>query len=306
MLVLSLFSGLLLGASASPLVKPQETKIQERQSSVPYGTAILSCTVPGTVALTFDDGPYIYTDGVLNQLNAAGIKATFFVNGQNFGNIYDFASVIRRIVNEGHQVASHTWSHADLVTLDAAGIASQMSQLDTAFTNIIGKTPTYMRPPYFSYNNFVLSTLGGLGYHVIRADIDTLDWQYNTPQTIGESVRLFEAGLNSGKSLPLSHDVHPNTASTLVPAMIRAIQARGLRGVTVGECLGDASANWYRGGTTTPPTNPPTGPVSPDSTCGGANGYVCPSGQCCSQWGWCGVTSEYCGAGCNPTFGICT
>jgi peptidoglycan/xylan/chitin deacetylase (PgdA/CDA1 family) len=57
----------------------------------PVGVIINDCTTPGTVALTFDDGPFIYTESVLNQLAAAGAKATFFVNGQNWGNIYDNA-----------------------------------------------------------------------------------------------------------------------------------------------------------------------------------------------------------------------
>jgi hypothetical protein len=42
-------------AAASPV------EVEKRQSSVPIGTIINSCTVPGTFALAFDDGPYIYT-----------------------------------------------------------------------------------------------------------------------------------------------------------------------------------------------------------------------------------------------------
>ncbi|KAF2272019.1 FAD-binding domain-containing protein [Westerdykella ornata] len=49
--------------------------------------------------------------------------------------------------------------------------------------------------------------------------------------------------------------------------------------------------------------------VSPDGTCGGANGYTCLNsafGNCCSQYGWCGSTTGHCGTGCNPAFGTCT
>jgi len=48
------------------------------------------------------------------------------------------------------------------------------------------------------------------------------------------------------------------------------------------------------------------GTVSPDESCGPANGYVCPTGQCCSQYNWCGTTAQYCGAGCQSAFGVCT
>jgi peptidoglycan/xylan/chitin deacetylase (PgdA/CDA1 family) len=97
-------SSLLLGANASPF-----TKLEQRQSSVPVGTAIFSCTNPGTVALTFDDGPFAYTEQVLNTLASAGMKATFFLNGQNWGNIADYAGTVQRMVNDGHQVGSHTY-----------------------------------------------------------------------------------------------------------------------------------------------------------------------------------------------------
>lgn len=279
----------------------------------PVGVIINDCTTPGTVALTFDDGPFIYTESVLNQLAAAGAKATFFVNGQNWGNIYDNAWLVQRMVNEGHQVGSHTWSHADLAGLDAAGITSEMTLLEDALLNIIGKFPTYMRPPYFSYNSATLQTLGNLGYHVIQASIDTLDWQYNTPGQIGQSVQIFQNGLNSGGTISLSHDVHQTTADTLVSGMINAVRSSGKRAVTVGECLGDAAANWYRtsrngggGGGTNPPPGGNPGP-GPDGSCGGPNGYTCPqnSYRCCSQWGYCGDSAEYCGGGCNPAYGIC-
>ena len=44
---------------------------------------------------------------------------------------------------------------------------------------------------------------------------------------------------------------------------------------------------------------------SPDDSCGGANGYTCGSNACCSVSGWCGITSDYCGTGCQPEFGYC-
>jgi len=84
--------------------------ITKRQSALPYGMVLYSCTQPNTIALTFDDGPYIYTDTVLDKLKAAGQRATFFLNGNNpsFGYIYNFNSTVARYMAEGHQVASHT------------------------------------------------------------------------------------------------------------------------------------------------------------------------------------------------------
>ena len=278
-------------------------------SSVPVGAWIYSCTVPGTVALTFDDGPVTRTGSVLDQLRDAGMSATFFVNGLNWGDINSESSkaLVRRMVAEGHQVGSHTyvssfpstqelvydicevlrkclrtssWSHPNLASLGRDDIVNQMAWLEDSLNNIIGFHPTYMRPPYFGANDFTLQVLGDLGYHVLNADIDTFDWQHQSPSEIGNSVQIFKDRLNAGGSIVLAHDVHQYTVEDLVPAMINEIRARGLTGmfffflfffsslfllmslnlrsaintdyfsscvaVTVGQCLGDPSDNWYR------------------------------------------------------------
>jgi peptidoglycan/xylan/chitin deacetylase (PgdA/CDA1 family) len=59
------------------LARPQHNEKRAANS------IINSCTVPGVVALTFDDGPYLYTQDIVNQLNAAGLHATFFQNGES-------------------------------------------------------------------------------------------------------------------------------------------------------------------------------------------------------------------------------
>ncbi|KAF7548498.1 hypothetical protein G7Z17_g7003 [Cylindrodendrum hubeiense] len=241
MFIRYLISALIVGVTASPVADPHQ-----RRQAVPIGSAIFSCTTGNTVALTFDDGPFAYTNQLLDTLAEAGIRATFFLNGDNWASIYDYTSTVQRMVADGHQIGSHTWDHPDLTTLDASGIESEMTQLESAFLDILGYFPTYMRPPFFSYNDQVLQTVGSLGYHVIIADIDTLDWENDSPEAIGESIRLFTEDLDAGGSIALAHDVHEQTVLTLAPAMIAAIQERGLQAATVGECLGDPESNWYR------------------------------------------------------------
>jgi peptidoglycan/xylan/chitin deacetylase (PgdA/CDA1 family) len=200
--------------------------------------------------LTFDDGPYRFTGQILDTLRSNNIRATFFVNGANWDNILSENSraLVQRMVRENHQVGSHTWSHADLTTLDRDGIVNQMDLLESALQQILGYFPTYMRPPYFSYNDLVLQTMAELGYHVINADIDTLDWANQSEQGIQTSVQRFRDGLNAGGSISLAHDVHQWTAQILTQAMIDEVKRRGLRAVTVGECLGDPKELWYRTG----------------------------------------------------------
>ena len=152
---------------------------------------------------------------------------------------------MRRIINEGHLLASHTWSHPDLATLGKADIVSQFKRIEDALFSIVGKYPTYFRAPFFSYSDLVMQTASERGYRVINADIDTKDYENLNSMQVG--VQNFKDSLNTGGSIVLAHDVHEATASTLVAGMLAEIKNRGLKGVTVAECLGDPeAANWYR------------------------------------------------------------
>jgi peptidoglycan/xylan/chitin deacetylase (PgdA/CDA1 family) len=71
------------------------------------------------------------------------------------------------------------WSHPSLITLTASQVISQMTQLETALLDIIGKYPTYMRPPYLDIDAKTLTVLGTLGYSVIMNDLNPQDWYEN-------------------------------------------------------------------------------------------------------------------------------
>ena len=68
--------------------------------------------------LTFDDGPSIYTDEFINVLNQYRIKGTFFVIGIN-GEM--FPDTIKKIVNDGHQIGNHLYSHDYTIMYEDAG-----------------------------------------------------------------------------------------------------------------------------------------------------------------------------------------
>jgi peptidoglycan/xylan/chitin deacetylase (PgdA/CDA1 family) len=81
---------------------------QNSKRAVAVGVNIEKCTVPGTVALTFDDGPSTYTSQLIDTLGVEGHKATFFVNGQNYGSILDNKDLLIKMTNAGHQLGTHT------------------------------------------------------------------------------------------------------------------------------------------------------------------------------------------------------
>jgi hypothetical protein len=136
-------------------------------------------------------------------------------------------------------------------------IVAEMAQLEAAHIQIIGKAPTYMRPPYLSTSPLALSTLEALQYHIISVDIDTFDYDEGPAGLIQNSIDWYEGNQTAGGTLSLNHDPYITTAQDFVPAIITYLDGKGLKSVPVGECLGDDAANWYRtnGTASTPPTS---------------------------------------------------
>jgi hypothetical protein len=137
---------------------------------VPYGVDITSCTVPGKMALTFDDGPCEFTAKVLDILDAAGAKGTFFLVGTNGGqgitNTAD-VGVMKRMLSSGHQMGSHSWSHANFDEISQAEQVNEVVKNEEAFVNAIGVIPTYWRPPYTACGSQCMATLKQMVYHVV-------------------------------------------------------------------------------------------------------------------------------------------
>jgi hypothetical protein len=258
-------------------------------------------------------------------------KATFFITGNNInkGQIdltQEYIDVIKRMDAEGHQIASHTWTHLDLSAVSSIDRKNQMWKNEMALRNIVGKIPTYMRPPYSSCTGQCETDLAALGYHVTYFDVDTDDYNQDDPAKIQRSKNWFKGNITKGgataaggaKWLDIQHDIHEQTANNLTEYMLITLKDLGYKAVTVGECLGDPVANWYRtaGGAGTPavtassaaPASTGTKKVTVDATCGGTNQYTCLGssfGNCCSQNGYCGSTTDYCGTGCQSGFGNC-
>ncbi|CAO2658113.1 Nn.00g073730.m01.CDS01 [Neocucurbitaria sp. VM-36] len=247
-------------ANVVPVGGTTRSIARPKLGSITYGGAgVYACTEPGKVAITYDDGPYLYTGDVLDSFNAATFKATFFITGRNIGKgsiddkTTNWPGYIQRMYDEGHQIASHTWSHQDLSLITQEQRYEQMVKNEMAIANIIGKFPTYMRPPYSSCTaeSGCEQDMAELGYVVSYFDLDTSDYLNLSPDLIQTSKDKFNTAIEAGSPttdefLAIAHDIHEITAHNLTVAMIAELQAKGYTGVTMGECLGDPEANWYR------------------------------------------------------------
>ncbi|KAF9890892.1 hypothetical protein FE257_005468 [Aspergillus nanangensis] len=198
--------------------------------TIPFGTMITGCTVPDTIALTFDDGPGPYTVELLEILAEFEARATFFLVGNRL-NDGNNAEIVELIHSSGHQIASHTQDHPHLPLLDAEEIRQEMFAFEESMEPITGQVPTYMRPPYLGTSADVVDVMNELGYHVVGADIDTKDYENDSPEMIWDSFKMFVAGLDAGGSIVLAHDIKEQTVVSLTRQMLVAIQERGLQDV---------------------------------------------------------------------------
>ena len=218
-----------------------------------YGIPVVRCRTPGTVAITYDDGPSANTHHILNILKEAGANATFFVTGINNGkgeiDVKDqWKEDIKRMEAEGHQIASHTWSHPDLDKMTAEQRHVEMHKNERALANIIGKYPTYMRAPYIKCGKDCLRDMKELGYKVIQWSVDSTDTE--KPKDLDAMKEAVDSGLEAagsdGRALLIQHDTVPMSAIPLTRHILARIKDKNLRAVTVADCLGETLEDAYR------------------------------------------------------------
>jgi peptidoglycan/xylan/chitin deacetylase (PgdA/CDA1 family) len=116
-----------------------------------------------------------------------------------------------------------------LTTLSVEAASKEMTDLETAFVNILGYFPYYMRPPYLSTSAQMLALMEELEYVVISVNIDTEDWENLTPQSIPQSYTNYVNGIAAGGTISLSHDPLNNTANYLAGKIIDYLNANGLK-----------------------------------------------------------------------------
>lgn len=126
------------------------------------------------VALTFDDGPHPrYTPRLLDLLSERGIPATFFLVGRR---VRAFPALVRRMVAEGHEVASHGDFHIPITVLPAPLLRRELRAAARAITEAAGTAPRYFRPPMGWINDAALRTVRTLGYRPVIGSIHPRDF----------------------------------------------------------------------------------------------------------------------------------
>jgi len=221
------------------------------------------CQQPGQFVITFDDGPNPETTPrALEYLRSKNIKAAFFINGINYGDVENSQAtidLIRQEYNEGHDIGSHTYYHKDLFDAIKEGTMElNIDKMTDKIEEIIGVKPAFFRPPNGNgaytetdperkeYNDRVQKYLGASGYNIIMWGTDTRDWSFKNDadkveKAIGELNRQLTAPGVSPQThsfITLMHDVHDSTVDTILPAVVEYVSSLGYQFVSLTECLG--------------------------------------------------------------------
>jgi len=179
------------------------------------------------IALTFDDGPHKdNTTELLRILEEHEVKATFYV----LGNRAQYnPGIIREMVQSGHQVGSHTYSHKELSKLSQKERMQEIQKTNDIIERIIGIQPSSMRPPYGAYDEAVTADAG---MPVVLWSLDSEDWKLKDSEKI---FRKVTAEAKDGDII-LLHDIHSYTVGSIKQIIVKLLE-EGYTFVTVDELI---------------------------------------------------------------------
>lgn len=240
--------GFLVGqpGPAAPLKINDGSEYDHRQ---PIHTADLSKLFPRIIirrgnpklpelALTFDDGPdQTYTPQILDILKKYRIKATFFVVGTQ---IQKYPATFRRIIQEGHEVASHSYQHLKMSELSVAQIQYQLRKNNEIIRANGGpRQVNLFRPPYGAIDPASIEAIGAQHFRIVLWTIDSLDWRGLRKLNVEANVLpLLQNGviiLQHCASFSSKEDL--TGSITALPDIIEIAQKKGFRFVTVSQLV---------------------------------------------------------------------
>jgi peptidoglycan/xylan/chitin deacetylase (PgdA/CDA1 family) len=217
---------------------PRATLLGPNVTSLPAAAAVRN-----EIALTIDDGPDPdVTPRVLDLLDARGAKATFFCIGKDVEHYPDLA---REMVARGHSIENHSQHHLKLfATLGPWQMRREVTDAQDSIAATVGRKPRFFRPTAGLRNPFLEPILASLDLRLATWTRRPFDTRCGDPV---EVVARLTRGLAAGDIL-LMHD--GNAAPTrngkpvileALPRLLDAIEAAGLRSVTLAHAFDEAA-----------------------------------------------------------------
>lgn len=197
---------------------------------------ISSCISQNDFALTFDDGPTIYTESILDILAQKSVKATFFVNGLNVFHNKSLAASVKRMYAEGHSIGTHTFSHGSLTKLNDFNVRRELSDNELFFRSLFQKRPLLFRPPYFDYDDRILNIVEDFGYQTIITNLDSQDWLTENSTLIYNAFLNAVRTNNNTSFISLQHETIIQTVQIL-PQIIDFLSNNSYNLVNMKDCV---------------------------------------------------------------------
>ena len=177
-----------------------------------YDAIYLKSAEDKTVYLTFDEGyENGYTGQILDTLKEKNVKAVFFVTGPYLENEKE---LVKRMVDEGHEIGNHTINHKSMPTLTDAEVEKEVLDLDKKFYDEYGKSMKYLRPPMGEFSERTLSITKSLGYTNVFWSFAYKDWEVNNQKGTDYAYNTVINALHPGEVM-LLHAVSKDNANAL-------------------------------------------------------------------------------------------
>lgn len=179
------------------------------------------------------------TQQLIDILDKYGVKATFFVVGEW---VDKYPESVKALFDAGHEVMSHSDSHAHFNSLSADEIVADLTACGDKIEGVTGVRPTLFRCPYGEYDDHVINAVRSMDIEPIQWDVDSLDWKDLSAADITKRV----TGKVQPGSIVLFHNAALHTPEAL-PGIIEALLQQGYTFVPIsqlilpGECGRDYS-----------------------------------------------------------------
>lgn len=202
-------------------------KMEDVREACGYVSASATPVEAPKIALTFDDGPSTaWTPALLDGLKERGVKATFFLIGENADKNPE---IVKRMAEEGHLIGNHTYHHVELTKVSENEARLELADTSAVIVRITGKEPEYMRPPFGAWQRKLEQEIQMLP---VLWTIDPLDWTTENQDEIVNKV-VTEAEEND---IILLHDCYKSSVEAGL-RIVDILQEEGFVFVTVDELL---------------------------------------------------------------------
>lgn len=178
------------------------------------------------IALTFDDGPSgRFTKALLDGLAERNAKATFLLCGYR---LETYPELARRMVEEGHEIGLHGYSHDCMGCMSCATLRRELEQTQALLPE--GYEPVFLRPPGGVLSREGYDTAGDMGLGVLIWNVDPRDWATSDQAAVVRSV----VGTVKDGDVVLMHDMSDSSVAAALE-IIDTLSAQGYQFVTVSQ-----------------------------------------------------------------------